>query len=57
MASVDLSQTAERVRLTSKELHDPQALLVLAPQSLRQWLGIVHVAYRKAGWPMVLWPD
>lgn len=57
VVSVDISQTAETVRLTFKGLEDQQALLVLAPKPLRQWLGIVHEAYRKAGWPMVLWPD
>jgi len=34
-----------------------QAVLTLRPQPLRQWLNILHDAYRKADWPATVWPD
>ena len=57
VVTVNISQTEEIVRLAFKGLEDQQALLVLALQPLRQWLGIVHDAYGKAGWSMAVWPD
>jgi len=30
--------------------------VTLAARPLRQWLDIVHDAYRKAGWPLAVWP-
>ena len=57
VVSVDISKTAETVRLIFKGPEYQQALLVLTPKPLRQWLGIVHEAYRRAGWPLAVWPD
>jgi len=36
---------------------DPRSWdITLEQQPLRQWLAIVHDQYRKAEWPMDLWP-
>ncbi len=31
--------------------------LTLQTQPLRQWLGIVLSQFRRAGWPLTVWPD
>ncbi len=40
---------------------DPQGAavtrLTLQVQPLRQWLGIVLSQFRRAGWPLAVWPD
>ena len=33
-----------------------KATLTLEAKQLRQWLGIVHAKWQKAGWPLTLWP-
>ena len=33
-----------------------RAALTLEAKQLRQWLGIVHSQWQKAGWPLTLWP-
>ena len=32
------------------------AALTVEATQLRQWLGIVHAQWQKAGWPLTLWP-
>ena len=32
------------------------ATLTVEAKQLRQWLGIVHAQWHKAGWPLTLWP-
>ena len=33
-----------------------KATLTVEVKQLRQWLGIVHAQWQKAGWPLTLWP-
>lgn len=33
-----------------------KATLVVEAKQLRQWLGMVHVQWQRAGWPLALWP-
>ena len=33
-----------------------KATLTVEAKQLRQWLGIVHVLWQRAGWPLALWP-
>jgi hypothetical protein len=54
---VDPAQSAEAAYLTFTGDQDRQASVALAPTLLRQWLGIVHAAYLKAGWPLRLCPQ
>lgn len=54
--SVVVTSSAEAVGLRFKGAHDQQVSLTLASKPLRQWLGIVYDAYRKAEWPLNLWP-
>lgn len=57
LLSVDIAHYAEAVVLTFRGAHDNHASLTLAPQPLRQWLGILHAATRKAEWPLQVWPQ
>lgn len=61
---VDLHASAQGVRLVLRGAQSgpggaagaPQAAMALNAQALRQWLGIVHGQWVRAGWPVVLWP-
>ena len=33
-----------------------RAILTVEAKQLRQWLGIVHSQWQKAGWPLTIWP-
>jgi hypothetical protein len=33
-----------------------KASLSVVAKQLRQWLGMVHVQWQRAGWPLALWP-
>lgn len=57
VTSVDLQRGNEAVRLNFKGKDGSQAALTMTPKMLRQWLAIVHAAYRKAGWPRDAWPE
>jgi len=54
--SVDVARTRRAVRVLLRGAQGQQATLTLDPKLLRQWLAIVHGAYRKAQWPMDVWP-
>lgn len=56
--SVDIAAGAEAVQLGLKEQEAGPALagLVLAPNALRQWLGIVYAQYLRGDWPTMVWP-
>lgn len=54
--SVDITQSPDAVRLSFKGAHDHQVSLTMASKPLRQWLGILCDAYRKAGWSLQVWP-
>jgi hypothetical protein len=56
--SVDIAPTPQDLHLTFKGAEPTaQAQLRMGAQPLRQWLGIVHDSYLKAGWPLDGWPD
>lgn len=55
-SSVDVTRTRQAVRVMFRGAQGQQATVTLAPKLLRQWLSIVHGAYRKAQWPMDVWP-
>lgn len=55
--AVDLKFEAGGVRLTFKGvLQADRAVLQLPLLGLRQWLGILHGQYRRAGWSAQVWP-
>ncbi|AFU44366.1 hypothetical protein C380_03205 [Acidovorax sp. KKS102] len=61
---VNVAQLPQAVQLTFKGMRTgsgvertPIGVLVLAPEPLRQWLCILYDNYRKAGWPLQVWPD
>lgn len=54
---VDIAQGAGGARLTFKGVAEGEiAALVLPAAALRQWLGIMFELYRRAGWPVHVWP-
>jgi len=55
--SVDVAQSVQAVGLTFKGTHEQRVTLTLAAKPLRQWLSILYDAYRKAEWPLDLWPQ
>lgn len=54
--SVDITPDAEQVRLNFKSGNDLAAGVSFDPTQLRQWLAILHQAYRTADWPLTPWP-
>ena len=54
---VDMGRSPEMVRLVFRDAQGAVAAMVLQPQPLRQWLGIVFDAWQQAEWPLELWPD
>ena len=54
---VDIAYWKGVVRLTFKAPGEEDAILRMPVKPLRQWLGIVYEAYRKAEWPLQVWPD
>lgn len=56
--SVDIAAGAEAVQLAFKaqEAGPVLASLLLAPNALRQWLGIVYAQYLRGDWPTTVWP-
>lgn len=55
--AVDLQVGPKGVRLTFRGQGQRLAMMTLAAQALRQWLNILHDAWRTAGWPLVVWPE
>ncbi|AQV96477.1 hypothetical protein BJN34_21655 [Cupriavidus necator] len=56
--SVDVMQAVGYVGLVFQVRESRPASLTLSHMALRQWLGIVHILYKKAEWPCEgLWPD
>ena len=54
---VDMGRSPEMVRLVFRDAQGAVAAMVLQPQPLRQWLGIVFDAWQQAEWPLEVWPD
>jgi len=58
--AVDLTRGSHALRLAFRASEapgeGPSWDITLEQQPLRQWLAIVHDQYRKADWPMDLWP-
>ncbi|GJM12048.1 MAG: hypothetical protein DHS20C12_04510 [Pseudohongiella sp.] len=48
----------KRVVGDAAELEDTdKATLSVEAKQLRQWLGILHAIWQKAGWPLGIWPS
>ena len=54
---VDLICSAESAALLFPLGDGQQAQLQMSLLELRQWLAIMHRQYKKAGWPMEVWPE
>lgn len=55
--SVDITYSKQAVSLNFRGVAGENATLALAATPLRQWLGILHDTYLKAGWPLDVWPE
>ena len=57
-AAVDVKRGRQGVRLALRGARREQrADLQLQVKVLRNWLNILHDSYRKADWPLDVWPD
>jgi len=54
---VGLQVGPDGVRLTFKGQGHRLATVTLVARALRQWLNILHDAWRGAGWPLTVWPQ
>jgi hypothetical protein len=54
--SIDLHHGEEHLQLVFKGESGQAASIGFAPTPLRQWLGIVQLAYRIGQWPQHSWP-
>ena len=57
MRSVDFKGTESHISLTFRGRQGESASVRFKASELRQWLSILHLAWSKAQWPSVLWPD
>jgi hypothetical protein len=53
---VNLRTSDMHTQFTFKSADNQTARLILNATALRQWLGLIHQAYGKAGWPQTIWP-
>jgi len=53
---VDIKNNDKEVLLVFKCADAQPAELRLTVQQLRQWLAILHMLWKKADWPMAVWP-
>jgi len=54
---IDIKMSEETVLLVFKCDDGRKAELSFTVQQLRQWLGMIHQLWRKAEWPVSIWPD
>ncbi len=55
VVEMDIVRGVNQLELRCKGAMGEQASFVLESQSLRQWLSIIHEAYRQAEWPLAVW--
>jgi hypothetical protein len=55
--SIDVNRAADQLGVVLKAAEQAPVGLTFTPVSLRQWLGILCVAYCQADWPVTVWPD
>lgn len=56
-ATVSVSRSPRWFKLTFKAADGRSASATLNIQQMRQWLNILHDSYRRAEWPLAVWPD
>jgi len=56
--AVDVTPLPNGVRLKLRGAVETEGVVVIMPaHGLRQWLGIMQEATRRAGWPQEVWPE
>jgi hypothetical protein len=54
--SIDLNLNQNLLRIRLRQGEQELANLALNGNQLRQWLAVVHVLWKNAGWPAHIWP-
>lgn len=54
--SIDLNLNQKLLRLRFRQAEPELANLALNSGQLRQWLAVLHVLWKNAGWPVHIWP-
>ena len=54
---IDIRHSQEQLILVFRETEQNQAMLTLSFEQLRQWLSILARVWRRADWPMEIWPE
>jgi len=54
--SIDLNLNQKLLRLRLRQGEEELANLALTGSQLRQWLAVLHVLWKNAGWPAHIWP-
>jgi hypothetical protein len=54
--SIDFGRDAKVLRLRFRDSEQVLAELALTGNQVRQWLAILHVFWKNAGWPPHVWP-
>jgi hypothetical protein len=55
--AIDVNRAADQLGVVLKAAGQVPVGLTFTPVSLRQWLGILCVAYFQADWPVAVWPE
>jgi len=53
---VQLRTSTRMIQMSLPLAESDQAVLVFSPQEARQWMGILYQQYRRAEWPLEIWP-
>lgn len=54
--SIDVSLATSLLRLRFRKTDQQLAILAMNSSQTRQWLAILQVLWKKAGWPAHVWP-
>lgn len=54
--SINIKSSATRTLLVFRTASGEEASVAFTAEQLRQWLSIVHGQWRRAGWPLAVWP-
>ena len=54
---IDIRHSQEQLILVFRETEQNQAMIKLSFEQLRQWLSILANLWRRADWPMEIWPE
>ena len=53
---VQLRTSTRMIQMSLPLAEGDEAVLVFSPEETRQWMGILYQQYRRAEWPLEIWP-